>query len=236
MAYENLTDEDKEALSIVAKAVLLDPDFIDDLINDGQIVTDPTLLALRLVQADVNGQVNYDSSRNFLGIGSGIIAGAVAKVGSLFKNKDKGQESTGFLKNVFQKVGTKVNQWKDNRALKKELKASGDPDWKDTFKAEKLANKIGDAGKDTEIATDSSSEDEGAEPTVSDYRNQTGSTTASDVPGSGSIVLPPGVTMETIEAGLKQLEKQAKELKVWKIIGIGAGIGLIGALIWAFTK
>lgn len=236
MAYKSLTDDEQEALSVIAKAVLQNPDIIDEIISGttDDIPTDPTVLALRLVQTSVQQPSNFDSSLSFAGAalvgGAALLKGAASKVAGLFSDKDKSEDSQGFLKGVFSSVGSKLSTWKDNRDLKKDLKDSGDPNWKQTFKDLKKGT-AGGGGADMSTLDPTG---KGEKTTLADYRSASGSTTAPNA--DPATVIPEGLTVEQIEAGLKQLEAQSKSLKTWKILGVGFGIAFVLALVWALTS
>lgn len=230
-----LTREEIDALSTIAKAVIQDPDLVDELIGDDSIAIDPEELALRLIFAAAQSPQNFDSTRNF---GAAAVAGVVTaatKVAGLFKNKDKADKGTGFLSNVIGNIKDKIGDWRDNRELKKDLKDSGDPNWRDTYKELKNGGKPGTGALDPtrgDRGGGGNGDDDTAADTVATYRASTGSTTGSTVPGSDQLVLPPGMTIEQIEAGLKQLEKQEGQIKTWKWVSIGLGVLFVSAVIY----
>lgn len=260
-----LTAKQKEDIALLMRAVLEHPDLVDDIAEaTGQEISDdPAEMTLQLIHAAVMSPKDFDSAvmnyQSDLGIKNFALGGALlaagSAIGSLFKNKSSSGETTGFIKGIFQNVKGKIGNWKDRRQIKKALKASGDPNWRQKWREMKPNLKAAQAGgvdlsqmgagAGGPAAGLPAEEDQpeggaggagggaaGSGATLGQYAASSGM----KVPEGSEDVSVDGLTDAQIKEGIKLLQKRTKQLKTWKIVGISAAVAFAGALIWALVK
>jgi len=245
---EDLTLAEKQTLAELAKLVLLHPDLADELAESAgatEIAQDPTLLALEVVHAAVLEPKNFDTTiQNYLGdeeylefwaAAGAALTGLAGKIGGMFK-KGKGGKAKGFLGKIFGKVKDKLGNWKDNRQIKKDLKASGDPNWREQWRNIKDMQK-GRTGKD-DAESDWTRDDNGGTGGGGDRGNVSLEDIDPDTPDKFKDIMVDGSTVseDEVKKGIATLIAQEKQIKMMRIVSISLGVAFLGALAWALLK
>jgi len=244
----NLEPDELRALADIAEVVIADPAFVDSIVEaSGQRPSDdPEALALQLIQASILDPKAFDRAAEMWDkseldfdwgkIGEGF-KNAGKKVAGMFnKNKDEtGKDGGGKVKEFFGKIfgGAKGNaegvkgklaQWKENRALKKQLKADGTFDkskWKDYKRLQKGKEPKGDSFLTP--STDEYMLDPTTKDGIVDAISQ----------------LPPEFqqqALQLVEAYETKILALNKTKKIWMYATIGLGVALVGVIAFMAMK